>query len=93
MALKQFNGTVSTTANALFTLPSGLPTTAVQINNNHSSAVRLGGSAVSASGATQGLLLAANSATTLWLNPGDTVFAIASIASGTGDIVILYSGV
>jgi len=93
MALKQSNATVGITATKLFTLPAGLPYTAVQISNGHTSSIFLGASSsVTAAGANHGQTLGANASLQFWLNSGDEVWGIASIASGTGDITILYSG-
>lgn len=88
------NATVGTTASKVFILPPGTGYTAVQFSNTHTSAMFLGASSsVSASGANHGLLLAANSNSQVWMRGGDEIWAIASVASGTGDLAILYSGV
>lgn len=94
MAFKQSNATVTATASAIFTLPQGLPYTAVQVSNGHSSSIYLGASsAVTASGANHGQTLGANTTQQIWLRSGDTIWAITSTGStGTGDVSIIYSG-
>ena len=91
MALQQINSTVGTVPIRLLTLPTGSKTTAVQISNGHSSSIYLGGSSVATSGANHGVVLAAGANIQIWLNPGDSLYAIASVASGTGDIVCVFS--
>lgn len=93
MAFVQQNATVGTTATKIITLPMGLPYTAVQISNGHTSSIFVGAtSAVAASGATHGHTIGANASAQFWLHGGDSLWAVASIASGTGDVSILYSG-
>jgi hypothetical protein len=93
MALVHVNATTATTAQPLFTLPSGLHCTAVQICNNHTAVLYIGGSAVSTTGATRGSQIAVNASQQVWLNSGDTVYAITAAASATGAISIIYSGI
>jgi hypothetical protein len=93
MAFTQVNATVGTTSSKIFSLPSGLPYTAVQICNGHTSSIYLGASSsVTTTGANHGQVLGANTTVQIWLHSGDSIYAIASVASGTGDISILYSG-
>lgn len=94
MAFVQVNATIGTTATKIFSLPKGLPYTAVQISNGHTSSVFIGASsAVTTTGANHGQTLSSNATQQIWLNAGDELWAVASIASGTGDVSILYSGV
>ena len=93
MAFRQMNATVGTTAAQVFLLPPGTSYTAVQFSNGHTSPMYLGASSVTTSGANHGILLAAGANIQLWLRGGDSIYAIASVASGTGDLSIVYSGV
>jgi len=94
MAFKQVNATVGTSATQIFQLPAGLPYTSVSVSNGHSSSVFIGASsAVTATGANHGQTLPANSTQQIWLHGGDTLWAIASVATSTGDVSILYSGI
>ena len=93
MPLKQINATVTTTAGQIFQLPSGTQYTAVQIANGHTSSIYLGAtSAVTTTGANHGQVLAASANVQFWLHGGDSIWAISSVATGTGDISILYPG-
>lgn len=93
MALVHVNATTATTAQPLFTLPSGLHSTAVQICNNHSAVLYIGDATVSTTGATRGSQIAVNASQQIWLNSGDTVWGITAAASATGAISIIYSGI
>lgn len=93
MALVQSNATVGTSATKVLQMQSGIPYTAVQFTNGHTSAMYLGGASVTTSGATHGILLAAGANIQLWLNGGDAIYAVANVASGTGDLAMVYSGV
>ena len=93
MALVHVNATTATTAQPLFTLPSGLHSTAVQICNNHTAVLYIGDASVSTTGATRGSQIAVNASQQVWLNAGDTVWAITAAASATGAISIIYSGI
>jgi hypothetical protein len=92
MALIHLNATVGTTPTALITLPTGQPSTAVQICNNHTAVLYLGDSTVAVSGATRGNQLAANASVQIWLRPGDTIYGVVAAATATGAISIIYSG-
>ena len=94
MATVQLNNTVGTTATRIVQLPASLPYTAVQVANGHSSSIFIGGNAsVTPSGANHGQTLGANSNVQIWLRGGDSLWAIASVASGTGDVSVIYSGI
>jgi len=93
MALVHVNATTATTAQPLFTLPSGLPSTAVQICNNHTAVLYIGDATVSTSGATRGSQIAVNASQQVWLRSGDTVYGITAAASAAGAISIIYSGI
>jgi len=93
MALVHINATTATTPTVLFTLPSGLQSTAVQISNNHTAVLYIGDASVSTSGATRGSQIAANGTQQIWLNSGDSVWGVTAAASATGAISIIYSGI
>jgi len=93
MALVHVNATTATTPQPLFTLPSGLPSTAVQICNNHTAVLYIGDATVSTSGATRGSQIAVNASQQVWLRSGDTVYGITAAASAAGAISIIYSGI
>lgn len=94
MALVQINNTVNSTATRLFTLPAGCPYTAVRVANGHSSSIFLGAtSAVTTTGANHGETLAANTSVQIWMHGGDSLWAISSIGTGTGDVTVTYSGI
>lgn len=93
MALVHVNATTATTPQPLFTLPSGLQSTAVQICNNHTAVLYIGDASVSTTGATRGSQIAVNASQQVWLNSGDTVWGITAAASATGAISIIYSGI
>jgi hypothetical protein len=93
MALVHANAQSFTTATILFTLPTGIKQSAVQICNNHSAVLYIGGSTVTTSGATRGSQIAANATQQVWLNAGDSVWGITAANTAAGAISIIYSGV
>jgi hypothetical protein len=86
MALVHANATTQTTASILFTLPLGIKTAAVQICNNHTAVLYIGGPTVTTSGATRGSQVAANATQQVWLNAGDSVWGVTAAASAAGAI-------
>lgn len=95
MALVHLNIQVNTTATKLFTVQQAGGAIAVSIQNNHSSAVFVGDATIttSATVATQGHTIAAGATYQLWLNAGDTVYAISAAQTAAGAVSVLYSGV
>jgi hypothetical protein len=94
MALVHINVTVGTTKTKVFTLPSGLNgSVAVQFQNLDTAAVFIGDDTVTASGATRGHSIAANATQQMWLNSGDTVWAISAAGTTAGALVVTYSGI
>jgi hypothetical protein len=91
MAFNHTNVTVGTTPTILFTVPTGLGYTAVQICNNHTAALYIGDATVSVSGAARGNQLASNASVQIWLNAGDTIYGVVAAATATGAISIIYS--
>lgn len=94
MAVVHLNATVATTATRLFTIPTGLARNiAVQIQNLDTAAIFIGDNTITTSGATRGHQIAANASFQIWLNPGDTIYAISAAGTATGAVVITYSGI
>jgi len=96
MAYNHVNITVATTPTALVTIPEGNPYTAVVIQNNHSAALFVGDSTVTATtaGATSGLSVAAAGNLTVWLHSESTIYGIvATSATATGVVKAIYSTV
>ena len=93
MALVHLNIQVNTTATKLFTVQPAGGAIAVSIQNNHSAAIYVGDSSITTSGATQGHTIAAGATYQLWLNAGDSVYAISAAQTSAGAVSVLYSGV
>ena len=84
MAAPLQHGTVSvgTTAQTLFTVPTGTRRALVTVRNNDASkVVYIGDGTVAASGSTQGLPVAAGSTIQLEFTAGTTISVIASASS------------
>ena len=92
MALVQTNNTVGTTAQIVFTVPTGnrqnIP---VYVDNLDTAAVWIGDAAITTSGATQGIKLAAGASRQLWCNSGDNIYAISAAGTGAGLVVVTAS--
>jgi hypothetical protein len=93
MALVHLNIQVNTTATKLFTVQQAGGAIAVSIQNNHSASIFIGDSSITTSGATQGHVLATGATYQLWLNAGDSVYAISAAQTSAGAVSVLYSGV
>ena len=93
MALVHLNVQVKTTATQLFTVQPVSGNVAVSIQNNHSASIFVGDPTITTSGATQGHIITAGTTYQLWLNSGDTVYAISAAQTAAGAVSILYSGV
>ena len=92
MATQHINASTFTTVSPLFTVKSGLKgQVAIQIYNCHSAAIFIGDATVTTSGANIGRTIATATGFQLWLNSGDTVYAISAAGSAAGAIVITYS--
>ena len=92
MALVQTNNTVGTTAQIVFTIPTGnrqnIP---VYIDNLDTAAIWIGDAAITSSGATQGIKIAAAGNRQLWCNSGDNIYAISAAGTGAGLVVVTAS--
>lgn len=90
--LHKTNVTVGTSPTLLTTIPEKSPYTAVLIFNNDNSAIFIGDSNVSTSGATAGLQIAKSTTTTqIWLNAGDSLYAISALGTLANSVSVLYS--
>ena len=94
MALVHLNQTIGTTVTKILTLPTGLQgPVAVQFQNLDAAAVFIGDATVTTSGATRGHSIAAAGTFQLWMNSGDTVYAISAAGTTAGALVVTYSGI
>jgi hypothetical protein len=92
MAFQHINASTFTTARPLLTMPTGIPRqTPITIYNNHSASIFIGDATITTSGATIGTVLNNAARLTLYVNGGDTIWAISAAASATGAIIITYS--
>ena len=91
MALIHTNSTVQTTATLICTVPQTSRYTAISIQNGHGSAIYVGDSGITTSGATQGHIVAAGATYQLWVNAGDKIYAISALATAAGAVSVLYS--
>jgi len=91
MALQHINSQVQTTPTLIASLPSMGRNIAVQIYNNHSSAIYIGNETITTSGATIGRPMAATSSFQLWLNGGDKIYAISAAQTAAGAVVVTFS--
>ena len=94
MAVVHINSTVGTSATRLFTLPTGLArNVAVQIQNLDAQPIFIGDNTITTGGATRGHQIAASASFQIWLNSGDSVYAISAAGTAAGSVVITYSGI
>jgi hypothetical protein len=92
MALIQVNSTAGTTAQIVFTVPVGnRQNVPVYIDNLDTAAIWIGDAGITATGATQGIKLAANASRQLWCNGGDQIYAVSAAGTGAGLVVITAS--
>lgn len=93
MAIVHESFTVGITATLIATLPEGNPATEISIINSDNNTVYIGDATVSTTGSDKGLPVKKDSVYTLTLNAEDTLYAIASIATGANAVTVLYSKV
>jgi hypothetical protein len=92
MALQHINSQVQTTATLIADLPVSMGSNiAVQIYNNHSSAIYIGNETITTSGATIGRPMSATSSFQLWLNGGDKIYAISAAQTAAGACIVTFS--
>jgi hypothetical protein len=90
MSLKHSTALVGTTVGLLVKIPTGVPSTAVQIFNGTGAIIYLGDSTISASGANQGNTLGNGSSVQIWMKANDELYAICGSAPA-GYVSMLYS--
>jgi len=92
MALIQTNNTVGTSAQVVFTVPTGnRQNVPVYIDNLDTAVIWIGDAAITTSGATQGIKIASGSSRQLWCNSGDNIYAISAAGTGAGLVVVTAS--
>ena len=92
MALVQTNNTVGTTAQIIYTVPTGnRQDISVFVDNLDSAAIWVGDSGITSSGATQGIKIASGSYRELHVNSGDNIYAISAAGTGAGLVVVTAS--
>ena len=92
MALIQTNNTVGTTAQIVFTVPTGnRQNVPVYIDNLDTAAIWIGDAGITATGATQGIKIAAAGNRQLWCNSGDNIYAVSAAGTGAGLVVVTAS--
>jgi hypothetical protein len=92
MALKHINSQVQTTATLIADLPVSMGRNiAVQIYNNHSSAIYIGDATITTSGATIGRPMPTTTSFQLWLNGGDKIYAISAAQTAAGACIVTFS--
>jgi hypothetical protein len=92
MALQHINSQVQTTPTLIAEIPASVGRNiAVQIYNNHSSAIYIGNESIATSGATIGRPMSATSSFQLWLNGGDKIYAISAAQTAAGACIVTFS--
>ena len=92
MALMHVNNTVQTTPTLIADLPPSMgQSKAVQIYNGSAASIYVGDATITTSGATIGRTIAAGGTFQLWINGGDKIYAIATLATTAGSVVVTYS--
>jgi hypothetical protein len=83
------------TPTLIATIPEGNPLTSVQVTNVNGVAIFIGDATVSAaSNVNRGIKIASESTREVWLNAGDTLYAISTAGTGSSyDVAVLYSTV
>ena len=86
------NNTVQTTPTLIADLPPSMgQSKAVQIYNGSAASIYVGDATITTSGATIGRTIAAGGTFQLWINGGDKIYAIATLATTAGSVVVTYS--
>jgi hypothetical protein len=92
MALVHTNNTVGTTAQIVYTIPTGnRQNVPVYVDNLDTAPIWIGDAGITTSGATQGIKLASGASRQLWLNAGDQVYAISAAGTGAGLVLVTAS--
>lgn len=93
MALVHESFGIGTTSSLILTIPEGNPTTDVAITNTDNNTIYIGDATVTTSGADRGLPIKKDSVYVIKLNAEDKLYAVASIATASDAVCILYSRV
>ena len=92
MALNTNNNTAGTTPTLIFTVPVGnRQNVPVYVDNLDTAPIWIGDSAITTSGATQGIKIAAGGSRQLWCNALDQIFAVSAAGTGNGLVVVTAS--
>lgn len=93
MSFIQVNATAGTTGTKVYTLPTGVrQNVPVYIDNNDAAPIWIGNSAaVTTSGATVGIKIAAGGSRQLWMCANDTIYAVSAAGTAAGAVLISLS--
>ena len=92
MTVQHINATVGTTAKVLVQMPTGIKATQVNIYNNDTNPIYLGGNNVTVTaGTNQGFTVVKGTPFSMFLNANDVLYAISSAGTSTGAVVVVYS--
>jgi hypothetical protein len=92
MAFNTVNATVTTVATPIATLPLTMGQgRAVQIQNNDSASIFVGGSNVTATGATKGHVILAGQTYQVWISGGDVIYGISAAGTAAGAVCVQFS--
>ena len=84
--------TVGTTPTLLATIPAKSDPVALLIFNNDNSAIFIGDSSITTSGANQGLQVSKSTTSSqVWLHAGDSLYGISVAGTSANAVAILYS--
>ena len=93
MAINHATFTVGTTPTLIATIAAGNPLTSVVVSNSDNGSIFIGDATVAKTGQSLGLKVGANVNTQVWLNAGDTLYAISSAGTSAYAVGVLYSEV
>lgn len=92
MAFKHINASTQTTAAVLHIVDKNAkPQTPITIYNGNAASIFIGDSTIATTGATIGRTIGAAASQTFYASANDVIYAISTLASTAGSIVITYS--
>lgn len=91
MAIIHNSVTVGTSPTLIGTIPLGNQLTAVQISNSDANPIFLGDSSVGISGVNKGVRMGTNTNLQVWLNSGDSLYAISSAGTSANAVGVVFS--
>ena len=92
MALHHSATTVGTSATLLLTIPDKSEAVAVLIFNDDNSAIWIGDSTVSTSGANVGIKISKSTTSTqFWMHAGDSLYGVSAAGTAANAVATLYS--